>query len=139
MVIMVNKVNFDEVVDKGIVDYIKVPGSYTVKIKEVVRKQSKKGNDMDVYTLETRDGEGLFLRLALSEKSLFRYKEFIRAVRGLDARASVGEVDLDTFPETTVGKKITIVVGKQAPVLNIETGLQEESPYLEIKQILPVV
>ena len=42
MVIMVNKVNFDEIVDKGIVDYIKVPGSYTVKIKEVVRKQSKK-------------------------------------------------------------------------------------------------
>lgn len=135
MVIMANIVNFDEVKESR---YISEAGTYTVKVVKHERKVSLKGNDMDVYDLETKDGESIKLFLSLNANALFKYKIFIRAIKGLDAKASIGSVDLDAIPREAVGKKMKINVVHAKDVLDVETGTMKPSKFMEIKDMLAI-
>ena len=130
------KVNFNNVTE---LSYIQEAGTYTVKVIDVKRETAKSGNEMDVFTLQTQDGQSMKLRLVLNDKSFFKYKAFIRAIRGLKDTDQVGEVDIDEFSRAAVGKKLKIEVVRQKPELNIVTGVTEESQFFEIKRLFPIV
>lgn len=132
---MANIVNFDDVKESK---YISTEGKYTVKVVKYERTVSNAGNDMDVYDLETKDKESIKLRLSLNEKAMFRYKMFIKAIRGLSSSNSVGAVDLDSFPREALGKKVVIDVVRAKDTINIETGLKEPSKFMEIRGISAV-
>lgn len=127
---MPNIVNFDEVKERN---YITVAGTYTVKVMSVERKPSNQGIDMDVYQLETQDGQSIRLFLSLSEKARFKYKAFIRAVNKIPDTDKVGTVDIDSFSKQAVGKKLVIVVALETRERrNIETGDEETVEYTKI-------
>ena len=75
---MTNIVNFDDVKE---MTYIEDEGAYLVKVINFEAKNSKAGNPMHVYTLATQGGEQIRLFLSLSEKAMFKYKAFVRAIK----------------------------------------------------------
>ena len=132
---MANMVKFDDVRESN---FIKDPGTYTVKITKCERKTSSTGNDLDLYTLETIDKREIRLALSLVEKAMFRYKMFIRAVNKIPDTVSVGVVDLDSFSKQAIGKKIIIdVVIEAKEKFIIETGKTEIVDYVKIKNVRP--
>lgn len=127
---MTNIVNFDDVKE---MTYIEDEGAYLVKVINFEAKNSKAGNPMHVYTLATQGGEQIRLFLSLSEKAMFKYKAFVRAIKNIPEGEKVGAVDLNTFPQQTVNKKLMIdVVIQSVKRMNIETGTEE---YIDLTSI----
>lgn len=130
MVIMANIVNFDDVKE---MKYIEDEGEYLVKVIKFESKDSKAGNPMHVYTLATQGGEQIRLFLSLNEKAMFKYKAFVRAVKNIPDGEKVGAIDLDTFPQQALNKKLMIeVVIESVKRMNIETGTEE---YIDLTRI----
>lgn len=130
MVIMTNIVNFDDVKETK---YIEDEGNYLVKVIKFEAKDSKAGNPMHVYTLATQDGAQIRLFLSLSEKAMFKYKAFVRAVKNIPEGEKLGAIDLDTFSQQALNKKLMIdVVIESVKRMNIETGTEE---YIDLTNI----
>lgn len=115
---MGNIYNWDEINEKT---YINREGEYTVKVANYESKISESGNQMDVYTLETKDNASIKIFMPIVESALWKYKKFVKAC-GLE---TTGQVDFDTLNKSLMGRKLKIVVKKEIRV-NSVTGEEKE-------------
>lgn len=124
-------VNWDDVTETS---FISEEGKYTLKIVEHKRTTTANGNECDVYSCQTKDGEKINVSLYLVDKAMWKYKRFAKAC-GLNVS---GSTDLDELPKTFIGKKFVGLVKRQPDKLNVETGLPEKSKYFEVAEFYPV-
>ena len=118
-------VNFDEI---GLSSYIDEAGEYNLKIMSYETGTTQNGTGYHRYSCEDKNKKKIKVTLYLSEKSLFRYKLFLKAL-GLDPK---GEIDIDAIPEKVIGKIFKCYIDKREPKLNILTNEMEESKYYEV-------
>lgn len=112
--------------------FLQQEGSFTFTVKSVDASQlSYEGNPKHVYTCETEDGASINLQLSLSDKALWKYKQFANAC-GLDT--SQGQVDFDALPNVLLGKKFVGVVKKSEPQKTI-TGEVSDKVYYNITEM----
>lgn len=114
--------------------FITEEGTYTLKVMSHERKNTTNNNEVDVYTCQTQDGEQIKVSLYLSEKALWKYRTFVKAL-GLPAS---GIVNFNELPNTLIGKKFIGEVSKQPDKINPITGVPEPSKYLEVSKFYPV-
>lgn len=117
--------------------YIDKEGAYTLKIVDIakdengnVTQETPNGKEYHKYLCKTQDGEEINVTLYLVEKALWKYKKFVSAC-GLETK---GQVNFDELPKLLLGKKFIGTVKRQAPKMNVETGLMEESKYFEVAE-----
>ena len=117
--------NWDDIQEKA---YIEEEGRYTLKIMSFENKTTASGNECHNYTCQTKDGEQINVSLYLTEKSMWKYKNFVKACGLL----TEGPVNLTELPKQLIGKKFEGEVKRQADKLNVETGEYEKSKYFEV-------
>lgn len=130
--------NWDNVEESKFVDK---EGTYTLTVVGItkdddgnVTQTTTTGKEYHKYLCETEDKEKIFLTLYLIDNAMWKYKAFVKAL-GLNAS---GVVDVDTLPNTIIGKKFIGQIKRQAPKMNIVTGVMEESKYFEIAKFYSV-
>lgn len=130
--------NWDDISET---QYIGEEGEYTLKVIDVckdengdVTQQTANGSEFHKYVCETKDKERINVTFYLTEKALWKYKNFVKAV-GLKTE---GNVDLNALPNAVVGRKFVGLVKRCAPKMNVETGVMEESKYFEVTKYFPV-
>lgn len=128
-----NKQNFN-LDDIKELSYIDKSGRYTLTIKNHEEGESQNNTEYHKYTCENEDGAQITVTLYLVEKAMWKYKNFIKAC-GL---AGTGTVNLDTLPQTLVGKKFIGEVQKQPDRVDIVTGEKVESKYYEVAKFYPI-
>jgi hypothetical protein len=128
---MTRIINWDDVTESS---FINEEGKYTLKVVEHKRTTTANGNECDVYTCQTKDGEKINVSLYLVDKAMWKYKKFAKAC-GLSVS---GSTDLDELPKAFVGKKFVGLVKRQPDKLNVETGAPEKSKYFEVAEFYPV-
>lgn len=120
--------NWDEVKE---LQYVQEEGEYTFTIKAYETGESANGNEYHKYTCETADGESLNVSFYLTDKALWKYKMFVKAL-GLP---TTGLVDFESLPSTLVGKQfVGEVTQRTSTRMNAETGAPEEKTYFEISK-----
>lgn len=124
-------VNWNDVVESS---YIDVEGKYTLKIVEHETKDTANGNVCDVFTCQTKDGGKISVNMYRTEKSLWKYKKFLQALKV----STEGSCDLDAIAKSVVGKKFEGDVKRCPDKLNIVTGQPEPSKYFEVVKFYPV-
>ena len=124
--------NLDDVKESS---YINKEGKYTLTIKNFTTGESQANRtEYHKYECESADGEKISVTLYLVENAMWKYKAFIKAC-GLPG---TGIVNLDTLPNTLVGKKFVGEIKKQADKIDIVTGNKVESKYYEVAKFYPV-
>lgn len=123
--------NLDDVKESS---YIDKAGKYTLTIKNYKVDVTQNGKEYHKYDCESEDGGKISVALYLIETAMWKYKAFMKAC-GLPG---TGVVNLDTLPQTLVGKKFIGDVQKQPDRINIMTGVKEESKYFEVTKFYPV-
>lgn len=132
--------NLDDIKEQS---YIDEEGRYTLKIVDVAKDQdgcitqvTQSGTEFHKYVCETKEGSRINLSLYMSEKAMWRYKNFLVAL-GVDVKNMV--FDSEKFdPRTLKDKKFEADVVRCQPKLNAETGAYEESKYFEIDKFYPI-
>jgi hypothetical protein len=114
--------------------YIDKAGKYTLTIKSYKSEVSQNGKEFHRYECESTDGGKISVTLYLIDNAMWKYKAFMKAC-GL---SGTGVVNLDTLPQTLVGKQFIGEVQRQPDKLNLMTGLKEESKYFEVAKFYPV-
>jgi hypothetical protein len=123
---MSNIINLDEISTNGFIDK---EGAYTLTVKSFEKQTTaNKGTEVHKFVCESEDGERITLSLYITEKSMWKYKLFLKAL----GHSGEGNVDLDTIGNACIGKKFIGTVKKEAPRVNIVTGETEEGKYFEI-------
>lgn len=117
-------INLDEIQEKK---YISEPGKYTFIVKGVEFVTTSNGNPCHVFDCETIDGESIKLSIYLTEKSMWKYKNFIKAL----GHPGVGNIDEESTSKMCVGKSFVGTVAKQVKE-DLVTGEKVESKYFEI-------
>lgn len=124
--------NWDNIKESS---YISNEGKYTLTIKKVTIGESQTNHtEYHKYECESNDGEKINVTLYLSDTAMWKYKNFVKAC-GLTAK---GIDNLDTLPNTLVGKKFVGEVKKQADKIDVVTGNKIESKYYEVTKFYPV-
>ena len=132
--------NLDDVKEQS---YIDDEGRYTLTVVDVAKDAdgnitqiTSTGTEFHKYVCETEDGRRINNSLYMSEKAMWRYKNYLVAL-GIDVKGMV--LDSETFdPRTLIGRKFEADVVRCQPKLNAETGEYEESKYFEISKFYPV-
>lgn len=116
--------------------FLQQEGSFTFTVKDVDASQlSQAGEPKHVYTCETEDGATISLQLSLSDKALWKYKQFAHAC-GLDT--SQGQVDFDALPNIIKGRKFIGVVKQSEPQKTITGEISDKRYYniVEFKRLV---
>lgn len=123
---MSNIINLDEISTGG---YINEEGVYTLTVKSFEKQTTtNKGTEVHKFVCESEDGERITVNLYVTEKSMWKYKLFLKAL----GHPGEGTIDLDTIGNACIGKRFIGTVKKEAPRLNIVTGEMEEGKYFEV-------
>lgn len=129
--------NWDDIKET---EYISQEGRYGLKIIGIAKDEegnitqtSANGKEFHKYICETKDGEQITLSLYLAENALWKYKAFAKAC-GLPV---TGVVNFDELPKSLLGRKFVGEVKRQAPKLNVTTGVVEPSKYFNIEKFYP--
>lgn len=124
--------NWDDVVETS---YVTEEGRYTFKVMDYEANTSANGNEYDSYVCQTKDGEQLKVSLYRTDKAMWKYKAFVKAL----GVPTTGGINWDTLPKSLIGKKFIGEVTKR-PVekINPETGEQIIKEYCEISKFYPV-
>lgn len=110
-------------------NYIDKEGTYTLVVKSLdVTEGDTDKPTKHSFVCESEDGETIRLNLYLTEKALWKYKLFLKAL----GHPAEGIVDLDKVSKGCIGKKFIGVVKRAKPRINIVTNELEESKYFEI-------
>ena len=117
-------INLDNIEEKK---FVTEPGRYTFTVKGVEFITTTNGNPCHVFNCETSDGESLKLSIYLTEKSMWKYKNFIKTL----GHPGTGNIDEESVSKQCVGKSFVGTVAKQIKE-NLVTGEKEESKYFEI-------
>lgn len=135
---MENIFNWDDVQET---EYINQEGTYTLKIVDIAKdddgnitQTSANGTSFHRYICETQDHERISVSFYMTEKSMWKYKLFVKAC-GVGV---TGVVNLLELPKQLLGKKFVGEVKKPAPKQNVVTGEMEESKYFEIVKFSPI-
>lgn len=128
-----NKQNFN-LDDIKELSYINAPGKHTLTIKSFEDGVSQNQTEYHKYTCENADGEQINVTLYLVEKAMWKYKNFIKAC----GHTGTGSVNLETLPQTLIGKKFIGEVQKQPDRVDIVTGEKVESKYYEVAKFYPI-
>lgn len=123
--------NLDDIKESS---YIDKAGKYTLTITGYKSDVSQNGKEFHKFECESEDGGKINITLYLIENAMWKYKAFIKAC-GLPG---TGVVNLDTLPQTLVGKKFVGDVQKQPNRTDIVTGEVVESKYYEVSKFYPV-
>ena len=123
--------NLDDVKESS---YIDKTGKYTLSIKGYKADVSQNGKEFHKYECESEDGGKISVTLYLIDNAMWKYKAFMKAC-GLPG---TGVVNLDTLPQTLVGKKFVGEVQRQPDRIDIMTGNKVESKYFEVAKFYPV-
>lgn len=124
--------NLDDVKESS---YINKEGNYTLTIKNFTVGESQTNHtEYHKYECESADGEKISVTLYLVENAMWKYKAFMKAC-GLPG---TGVVNLNTLPQTLVGKRFVGEVKKQPDRIDIVTGSKVESKYYEVSKFYPV-
>lgn len=126
-----NIINWDDVSET---EYINEEGKYTLKVVSFEEKELQSGKVCHVYTCENKEKQKINVNLYLVEKAMFRYKQFVKAL-GLDAK---GSVNLDTLPNTLIGRKFIGDIKKQPDRVDAVSGEIVPGKYMEVRNFLPV-
>lgn len=124
-------INLDEIKEST---YLAREGDIPVKITKVEFSESKNGNPTHKFTCESAEGEETFVYLTLTDKSLWKYKKFLKAL----GHPGTGSIDPEAVSRNCVGKKFIAVMKKGEPYLNPETGLEEESKIYKVDDFKPL-
>lgn len=119
-------VDFTQVKETSFIDK---EGVYTFTIKKYEPKINSNEKPYDRYFIESVDGEAMMVDFYIQENALFRYKAFLSAL-GVDV--SIKSIDLNTLPQTLIGKIFIGTVKRRAPQLDLLTGDMVESKYFDI-------
>lgn len=118
--------NLDDIQDN---QYITEEGTYTLKVVDfAVETTTNKGTKVHKFICKSEDGQQITVNLYLTEKSMWKYKLFLKAL----GHSGEGVVDLSKIGNACVGKSFIGTVKRPAPRVNIVTGETEESKYLEV-------
>jgi len=118
-------INLDEVKES---EFLSEEGEFEFIVKDVEFGESMNGNPVHTFKCETVDGEKLNVPLYLTDKSLFRYKKFLKAL----GHSGEGSVDEEQVSKWCVGKRFIGVVKRKKPQVNIVTGETTESKFFEV-------
>ena len=118
-------INLDDIKDS---EYLSEEGDFTLTIKDVEIGESINGNPQHTFKCETDDGDKINLTLYLTEKSLWKYKKFLKAL----GHTGEGTIDEDSVSKGAVGKRFIGTVKRKKPQVNIVTGETTESKYFEV-------
>ena len=117
-------INLDDIKEKV---YISNPGKYTLTVRDVDFITTTNGNPCHVFDCETADGEWIKVSIYLTEKSMWKYKNFIKAL----GHSGSGNIDEEMTSKACIGKSFVGTVDKQMRE-NMVTGEKEESKYFEV-------
>lgn len=117
-------INLDDIVEKN---YISEAGKYTLTVRGVKFVTTKNQNPCHTFECESEDGEWIKLSIYLTEKSMWKYKNFIKAL----GHPGTGTINEEETSKQCIGKSFIGTVAKQI-VENLVTGEKEESKYFEI-------
>lgn len=117
-------INLDNIEEK---DFITKPGKYTLTIKSVDFITTTNGNPCHSFSCVTEDGEWIKVSIYLTEKSMWKYKQFIKAL----GHPGTGLIDEVAISNACVGKSFIGTVEKSIRE-NLVTGEKEESKYFEV-------
>lgn len=123
--------NLDDIKESS---YIDKAGKYTLTIKKFTAGESQNQKEYHRFECESEEGAKISVTLYLIDTAMWKYKAFMKAC-GLPG---TGVVNLETLPQTLVGKKFIGEVQKQPDRLNVLTGMKEESKYYEVAKFYPV-
>jgi dipeptidyl aminopeptidase/acylaminoacyl peptidase len=131
--------NLDDVKEQS---YINEEGEYTLKVIDVAKdsdgnitQETSTGTPFHKYICETEDGARINNSLYMSDKAIWRYKQFLSAL-GVDVKGLV--IDTDNFdPRKYIDKSFKATVVRCQPKLN-EYGEYEESKYFEISKFYKI-
>lgn len=123
--------NLDDIKESS---YIDKAGKYTLTIKSYKADVSQNNKEFHKYECESEDGGKISVTLYLIDNAMWKYKAFMKAC-GLPG---TGVVNLDTLPQTLVGKRFVGEVQKQPDRIDIVTGNKVESKYYEVAKFYPV-
>lgn len=118
-------INLDAIKDS---EYISEEGKYTLTIKDVEFTTTESGNSCHNFKCENPDGLKIVLSFYFTEKALWRYKKFLKAL----GHSATGNVDEEALSKSCIGKTFVGDVKRKKPRMNIVTGAMEESKYFEV-------
>lgn len=117
-------INLDDVREN---EYVSQAGTYTFEVVDVEFITTKNGNPCHTFKCETVDGEKLNLSIYLTEKSMWKYKMFLKAL----GHPATGEINEEEVSKRCIGKHFKGTVAKQIKD-DLVTGEKVESKYFEI-------
>lgn len=126
---MATIINWDSVEEKSS-NYINEAGNYTLKLMSCEVGETANNNPKHTYLCKTQDGKEIKATFVITEKALFRYKMFVKAL-GL---STSGSIDIEALPKLVIGKKFDAFIDRQKPSIDLVTGQEVESKYFEIKK-----
>jgi hypothetical protein len=127
---MANYINFDNVASN---EYISTEGTHVLTIKSVEFGTSPSGSAYHKFTCANPAGETINHTLFITEKSLWKYKQFMQ-VLGFTVK---GIIDIETMSHSAVGKTFVGDLERKMKAVMNDYGVmvEQESKYLEIVKV----
>lgn len=113
-------------------EFISENGNYTLKVDSLETLNTEDGVTIHKFTCVSEDGQFINLSLYLTQKAIWKYQAFIKAL----GHPGEGSVDFDKLAPTLIGRKFIGVVEKQKDRLNVVTGETIPGKYYEIVRFL---